>query len=187
MKETRSIKILSIIALSIAVLCLTVAYASMSETLKITGNASFDTAASEVSFQNMQVETTGSASYTLPTIINTSLRNYRVVIRETGDSVTLTFDILNEGVDATLSTLFKEIPICTGTGDESTQDEDIVCQNIEYSLTDEDSNIIQKDDLLREGSVRRARLTLTYKESQSPKNPVEISGLDIIMLYIKNH
>jgi len=105
MEKERKIKSLSLIALVVAVLGLTVAFASLSQTLTINGTAKVDSAKWDIHFENLSFGTvTGDATIiTEPTIKDSSngkkstvIGDYDVTLTSPGDSVTYTFDVIRK-------------------------------------------------------------------------------------------
>ena len=183
-----SFKSLFLIILVFCVLGITIAYALLSTTLTINGAATFDVAVWDVKIANLSASKTGDATYTLPQISDTSLTNYEIILTKPGDSVTFIFDIVNEGsVDAYLSALTKNTPTCNGVTGSSTgtTDAPLVCNNLTYTLTYENGNVVSTDDTLTAYTTKKVNLTLSYNSyaQQVPTNDVAISNLDITMIY----
>ncbi len=102
MEKERKIKTLSLVALIVAVLGLTVAFATLSKTLTINGTASVDAAQWDIHFENLsEPKITGAAEVLeAPTLTNDSFMGLNVKLTKPGDSVTYTFDIVNKGTIA---------------------------------------------------------------------------------------
>ena len=107
MEKTRQIKIISLCALLVAVLGLTVAFASLSQTLTINGSAAVNAASWDIHFEKTsgkETEVKGTATFTEPTLSGTKIENFSATLTKPGDSVTYYFDIVNKGtVDAVVS------------------------------------------------------------------------------------
>ena len=107
MEKTRKIKIISLCALLVAVLGLTVAFAALSQTLTINGSAAVDAASWDIHFEKTsgkETEVKGAATFTEPTLSGTTIENFSATLTKPGDSVTYYFDIVNNGtVDAVVS------------------------------------------------------------------------------------
>lgn len=197
MEKERRIKALSLVALIVAVLGLTVAFASLSQKLTINGSATVDAATWDIHFANLSdATTTGGASVTTaPTIKdstdgkkNTVIGDYNVVLTKPGDSITYTFDVTNAGtVDAKLTTLTKAAkPTCTSTQGIA-EDETIICDGLTYSLTYTDSGqAVAVDDTLDKNTTKNLTLTLSYESDKVPSDDVNISDLGIVLLYGQN-
>ncbi len=132
MEKERKLKVLSLIVLIIAVLGLTVAFAALSQTLKINGNASVDAATWDVHFESMMGDTkrlnmyyTSPASkiengeldyenFGLPTKISddgASITDVFCFISMPGDECTYNFKIVNNGtVNAKISNIINNKP-----------------------------------------------------------------------------
>ena len=138
MEKQRNVKVISIIALLIALAGVTIAFAAVSKSLTINGTTNMDTAVWDIHFDNLsepQVKGTGNV-VTPPIFTGTELKGYSVELSHFEDSVTYTFDIVNAGdVNAKLSSFIKNNPVFTGTGDYSDQDANIVKSNLTYELT----------------------------------------------------
>ncbi len=105
MEKERKIKTLSLVALIVAVLGLTVAFAALSQTLTINGTASVDAAEWDVHFENLtEVYVRGSAEVLSEPVIGNdgkSIKNLQVSLKKPGDVVKYKFDIVNKGtIDA---------------------------------------------------------------------------------------
>ena len=104
MERNRKIKILSLVALIVAVLGLGVAFAALSSQLTINGSAKAQAGSWNIHFAktlDMPTQTTGDASFTEPTLSDTSILGFKATVTKPGDSVTYYFDIVNSGtVDA---------------------------------------------------------------------------------------
>jgi hypothetical protein len=177
---------MSILALVISVFGLSIAYAAMSETLTVTGTAKYEAASWNVKFSNLVSEATGTATFTEPALSDTSLSNYYIILRKQGDSVTFTFDVVNDGSsDAILGTISKSTPICSGTGNNAVEDANLICQNLTYTLTYENGDIVSNNDYLESNSSKTMKLTLAFNSNASvlPTNEVTINGLDFNIIY----
>ncbi len=124
MEKERKIKIMSLCALLVAVLGLTVAFAALSQTLTINGSATVDTATWSVRFatsdddlgrlEHPKFEMYGDGTVDENvTITKTSITNVSLSVTKPNDMVTITDFIVNEGtIDAKL--VSYELPtLCT--------------------------------------------------------------------------
>ena len=183
-RNQREMRIITVVALCVAVICLSVAYASMNQSLKVAGNAQMRKADWNIHFANMNASTTGVATYTMPSVSDTTLSNFGVVLNKPGDSVTFTFDIVNDGsINAVLGTLTKGKPIC----DSLTSDKDakIVCDNITYTLKYRDDTLVEEGDQLLTDTYKSVKLVVAYndKATEVPNSTVNITGLDVALIY----
>ena len=110
MEKERRVKVLSLAALIVAVLGLTVAFAALSQTLTINGSANVDAATWDIHIENLEVERIiGDANViSEPTISSDgkSIENFKVSLTKPGDYVSYTFDFVNNGtIDAAKPTI----------------------------------------------------------------------------------
>ena len=64
---------------------MTIAYAALSTTLTITGNAEVQATGWDIYFIKENIQKTGAASYTEPVIDGTMIRDYSVSLKQPGD------------------------------------------------------------------------------------------------------
>lgn len=169
-----------------------IVYAAYSQTLNINGTATVKSPKWEIKFANLaNVKLTGKAKeVTSPTIKgnDTTIGDYSVLFSQPGDSVTYTFDIVNNGtLDATAlkSSITGLNPECTGTGEKAEEDAANVCKYLTYSweFPDEDETISLKAG----NTLTGVSLTLKYADDipseEFPTNDVAISGLDTSIVF----
>ncbi len=184
--KEKEVKTIAIIAIVVAVVGISIAYAAMTTTLKITGRANMNSANWNIEFQSLTAEKTGDAVYTAPTLAATSLSNYSVTLTKPGDSVTFKFKLANTGnIDAKLKTITKGKPVCIGTGESADDDENLVCQNIIFDFKYQDGKPIVENDSLNQQTTKDVILTIEYNNNTNnlPKGHVTVNGLDVVMLY----
>lgn len=190
--NNRSFKIITVIALCVAVLCLSVAYAALSQQLNIRGNASVQAANWDIHFANFETSTTGAAQISHTSKENsTAVSGLNITLTKPGDSATLKFNIVNAGdINAVLKTLTQAQKLtCTGSASDPTtksSDEQIVCEDVVYEFKYQDSDTdVSLEDTLDSGETKGVYLKLTYKSSADdlPTDAVNITGLDKTLVY----
>lgn len=193
MEKERKIKVLSVAALLVAVLGLTVAFAALSQTLTINGSATVNTASWDIHFKNLSTPTlTGNAAVTTAPTIDTketTIGNYALKLTKPGDSVTYTFDVENKGtINAKISELVKAAkPTCTGTGAAAAADAKIICDGLTYTLTyTEGGAAVAKEDTLNANETKNLTLKLAFESNSLPADDVSISDLGITITYAQN-
>lgn len=190
MKTDRKVKYVVIMALIVAVLGISVAFAAMNQTLSINGAANFNPASWNVRFSNLSQPTIlGNARVSSqPVLTDTKIGDFVVDLSSPNDLVSYTFDVKNDGsMDAVLSTFTINDPVCVGSSDVTgVNDSNIVCSNISYTLTYEDGSIINTGDSLPSGSSKKLKLTLSYNGTTLPSASVNIKGLDISFIYTQS-
>ena len=185
MERNRKIKILSLVALIVAVLGLGVAFAALSSQLTINGSAKAQAGSWNIHFAktlDMPTQTTGNASFTEPTLSDTSILGFKATVTKPGDSVTYYFDIVNSGtVDALVdnyvfesgyqdcaATRVSDHPECKqydfdSDGNVFAADYGVWNASIKYGLyyTDNNKEIIAGDEI-RAGETKHAKLVVEY-------------------------
>lgn len=192
MEKERKIKTLSVIALVVAVLGLTVAFAALSTTLTINGTATLDAATWDIHFENAETTTmtkTGGATVEHePTLEGTMIKDWNVVLTKPGDSVTYEFKVKNNGtIDAKIGTLTKNNLQCSSLSNVD-GDADIACKNLTYELKYKNGGEVKAEDKLPKGETKELVLTLAYKQEAEdiPSDDVSISNLDIAIIYVQD-
>ena len=185
MERNRKIKTLSLVALIVAVLGLGVAFAALSSQLTINGSAKAQAGSWNIHFTktlDMPTQTTGDASFTEPTLSDTSILGFKATVTKPGDSVTYYFDIVNSGtVDALVdnyvfesgyqdcaATRVSDHPECklydfNSDGVINGSDYSVIKASIKYGLyyTDNNKEIIAGDEI-RAGETKHAKLVVEY-------------------------
>ena len=122
-----------------------------------------------------------------PLIENTSLKSYDVLVSKSGDYATYTFDVVNDGsVDAKLENVIKVNPTCISLViPADKEDEKIVCNNLEYSVTyTKNGKQVKVDDVIKAHSKENLTLKIGYKSGYSnPHHDVQIVLYDMTFVY----
>lgn len=187
-KRDREFKVVAVIALLIAVVGLSVAYAALSTTLKITGSATVNSATWQVKFvEGGTWENFGDASATGPTYGVTTLSNIVVTLVKPGDKAVYEFKVANTGtLPAKLSSSTIGTLSCTGG---TNQDEaNATCANLSYTLVYKDTGVAPSEgDTLAKGSSRDLLLTVEFKDTAStvPASAVTVSGITATLEYVQ--
>lgn len=189
--ENKSFKILAIVALCVAVAGLSVAYAALSQSLNINASAKAGASSSNwnINFKNGQCSKTGGAIVGNITTTGTSVTVTESTFTAPGDTVTCTFDVVNDGtIDAKVSSI--TIPAVTaltytGSGAAKETDETLVKGNMEYSVTYSDNSPIQTNDTLTAKETKNLKLTLKYKDEAValPVADVSITNINATLVY----
>lgn len=200
MQKDRSTRIIAIIALCLAVAGVSVAFATMSTTLSIKGSAQMQTASWDIKFANLTTQTAGAAELlSEPKITdNIVIEDFNSKLTKPGDSVTLKFDIVNNGsLDADVASVLLGEADCTSALETpNTNDETIVCGNIKMSLVYDEATTaeqtqtayeagtaIEAGHKLLNGESVSAKLTLEYTGTTLPSANVNIEFSDTTILY----
>ncbi|MFR5756397.1 MAG: hypothetical protein ACLUD7_03070 [Lachnospiraceae bacterium] len=206
MEKTRQIKIISICALLVAVLGLTVAFAALSQTLTINGSAAVNAASWDIHFEKTsgkETEVKGAATFTEPTLSGTTIENFSATLTKPGDSVTYYFDIVNKGtIDAQIENYnfpnaFKD---CMASINKYSY-----CMNFDFNsdgvidaldlatyftlfnhylkYADTDKSVRQ-GDTINAGETKHMKLVIEYKDTATelPKNNLTLTSSDPITI-----
>ncbi len=192
MRTERNLKILAIVAITIAVGGLSVGFAAFSRTLNISNvTATVGSATWDVSFNSISAPTvTGDATANTPSIVagTTAITGININLSKPGDSASYLITVQNTGdFNATATTVNLGTPVCAVAGDETHQDAVNVCSNLSYTLTYDDDSAISAVPALDSASSKVLKLTLTYAADTTaeelPSNTVTVTGLDTSILY----
>lgn len=172
MEKERKIKILSIIALLVAILGLTVAFAALSESLTINGTASLDAATWDVHFENISGPTiTGDATeVSAPEITDNgiTLSKINVNLTKPKDSVKYTVDVVNDGtINAEIVNIVK--------GELTAEQE----KAIEFSVTNEDGTNLEEGFILNAKAKQKLVVTIRYKDDIEASDLLADQSIDL--------
>ena len=191
MKDNRKVLYgLVALALVLSVVGISIGFASMSQDLTISGTTEVVPASWKIKFANLSSPTiAGDATVTTaPTIQgDTHIGNYAIQLTMPGDSVTYTFDVVNEGsIDAELTSLVMATPTFTASGTNNAgTDATTVQTNFVYTLTYSDGSTISVDDALAANSSVTLKLVVGYDTNATalPQDSVSVTGMDITLTY----
>lgn len=213
MEKERRTKVLSLAALIVAVLGLTVAFAALSQTLTINGNASVDAATWDIHFETpygSDATTQGAATINkTPTFNGTSITDIDVSITKPGDLAYWVFKIVNNGtINAKISsieiselcTIDSPVESCDWNNDGTVTQEDVdkVNNNISFNFFQNDSNPVEfkTNDTLNAGEQVTAQLMIGYlkadisegtivESTELPKRDLTFSNLSVTINYVQ--
>ena len=206
MEKTRKVKIISLIVLVVMILCLTVAFAALSQTLTINGSAAVDAASWDIHFEKTsgkETEVKGAATFTEPTLSGTTIENFSATLVKPGDSVTYYFDIVNNGtIDAQIENYnfpnaFKDCmaninkySYCinfdfTDDGNINAFDKSTYIALFNYYLAYADTDeSVTRGDTLNAGETKHMKLVIEYKDTATelPENNLTLTSSDPITI-----
>lgn len=213
MEKERRTKVLSLAALIVAVLGLTVAFAALSQTLTINGNASVDAATWDIHFETpygSDATTQGAATINkTPTFNGTSITDIDVSITKPNDMAYWAFKIVNNGtINAKISsieiselcTIDSPVESCDWNNDGTVTQEDVdkVNNNISFVFfrNDSDSVEFKTNDTLNAGEQVEAELMIGYfkadisedileESTELPKRDLTFSDLSVTINYVQ--
>ena len=173
MEKQRRIKMLSLSAVIVAVLGLTVAFAALSTTLNIKGSAYLDAAKWGIKFQNLsEPSIVGEASDAKTAKIekDVSINDIKVALSKPGDSVTYTVDLVNDGdINAKIENIEK-----TNLTEEQQK---YITFTVKYKENDTELKI---GDILSKGQVKPLVIKIEYrKDLESSDLPKSAQGINL--------
>ena len=173
MEKQRRIKMLSLSAVIVAVLGLTVAFAALSTTLNIKGSAYLDAAKWGIKFQNLsEPSIVGEASDAKTAKIekDVSINDIKVTLSKPGDSVTYTVDLVNDGdINAKIENIEK-----TNLTEEQQK---YITFTVKYKENDTELKI---GDILSKKEVKPLVIKIEYrKDLESSDLPKSAQGINL--------
>lgn len=211
MEKERKIKVLSIVALIIAVLGLTVAFAALSQTLTINGTSKVEKNDDgqgnkrwEVRFYGVSSDgsidesattvkpvITGDATAVDATLSDTTISIIKtggdgVVLKKPGDKVVYSFYVKNNGsIDAKLGTVSKNLGCQTNN-----ENDKVFCNNNEIlaTLAYDDGNSINEEDELEHTGSRKINLTFEFSNEATslPTDDITLFNAPIVLTYVQD-
>ena len=156
MEKERRIKMLSLSAVIVAVLGLTVAFAALSTTLNIKGSAYLDAAKWGIKFENLSepvkvgtATTTGTAK--IEESKSAEITEINVGLSTPGDKVTYTVDLVNKG---TINAKIDNIEKTVLTSEQQ--------RYLTFKVTDQNGYEIKQGDILSAGETKKLTITIEF-------------------------
>ena len=203
-KNKKFLQVFSVVALVVAVLGISVGFAAMSEQLSVTGQVKVQPAKWDIKFTNAvfsnnntyasqtTTEAVGNNPAT-PTMPDTTFSNYEIVLTRPGDIGTYTVTVENQGdIDAEVSSVVLGGNLTyTGQALDATQkatDEQIVQNNVTYTITWSNGDAIVQGDKLVSNASRDLVITAEYasEATELPSAPVVITGRDLTLTFVQS-
>ncbi len=189
--KKNTLRTMAVSALILAIGSLTISYAALSQVLNVDANSYIKPLAKEwdIHFENASSGMiTGAAEEGHFALNTTNITLNGVILKMPGDSVTYTFDVVNDGsLDARIGNIDYKNPSFVGFGDTSVADEAIVKEAYQYVITYEDGTPLALSDDLKSGESRTLKLTISYEPDNGvePANDVSIEGAGMILTYVQ--
>ena len=170
------------------VIVLALVYAGFTGQLTINGTAVGRESNWDIHFENVSnITTTGSAKVlnNHQPVINsnnrTEINDYEVSLTSPNDTVSFTFDAVNDGnYNAKVTSVSVGTPQCTSTDSVSAVN---MCNNLTYTLTYDSGATVQTNDILYAKDKLSFKVTLKFNDISNPdllpKAGVSISNLGI--------
>lgn len=154
MQKDRRTRVVAITVIAIAVVALSIGYATLNQVLNISGTANIKGQTWDVVFEDLTEPTAhnglvGSAKGISANLTSTTL-TFAAELNLPGDSITYRFKVANNGsIDAILS----ETPVISGLSEAQ-------AQNVIYEFTYEDGTLITMNDELPAGEKKNLKLVI---------------------------
>lgn len=211
MEKERRIKVLSLAALIVAVLGLTVAFAALSQTLTINGSANVDASEWDVHFEGLTAtDKYGDAEeISAPNFSETTISNINVKITKPEDEIGYVVNIVNNGtVKAKVSsieisklcTLDSPVESCDWNNDGvvTQEDVDMVNDNISFFVCYASGKTIKEGDILLVNKKVQLSIDVYYgktiedngsldfiESTELPKRDLTFSDLSVTINYVQ--
>lgn len=188
MENKREVKIIAIVALLVAVVGLSVAYAALSTSLSISGSATVNSATWQVEFlEGEWDDPVGSAVTSGPEFGVTSITNIGVTLVKPGDKVVYRFKVKNKGSIPAKLSANTAIGTISCTGGANTTEASNTCANISYTLTYGDGKVPTAGDTLAASAEKDLILTIEFKSTATavPSSAVTVNGISATLEYVQ--
>ena len=210
MEKQRKIKVLSVVALIVAVLGLTVAFAALSQTLTINGTANVDAASWDIHFETISSNKNGDATINdFPHIAGTSITRINVTLTKPNDGVEFRTRIVNDGtVDAKIDSveisplceIGSPVESCDWNNDGQVTEEDVqkVNDNLFFSIAYDGGISLNKNDTLNAGETKQINISVAYykvtnsedgiiieEATELPARDLQFNNLSVTINYVQ--
>ena len=178
-----------LIVLAVCLIGITVAYATLSQNLNITGVANVDKTSWNIHFTNVltpKVEGQATGGKAVLNSGSTVLTISEGTLSAPGDKIVYTFDVINEGdLPAEVETTLTQMESCKA---ENGSDVSIFCNKIGLDLVYADTKEkVQKSDRLLNGETKTLNLIITYDKDKLltslPSSPITLSNITSTINY----
>ena len=179
-----------LIILAVCLIGITVAYATLSQNLDISGVAKVGKTSWNIHFTKVLTpKAEGYAEGGKATLNSDStvLTVSEGILKVPGDTITYVFDVINEGdLDAEVETVLTTIDSCKAS--DNTTDVTMYCDKIKYDLVYQDTKeAVKKDDKLLKGESKTLNLVITYDKNKEltslPTSPITLSNITSTINY----
>ena len=179
-----------LIILAVCLIGITVAYATLSQNLDISGVAKVGKTSWNIHFTKVLTpKAEGYAEGGKATLNSDStvLTVSEGILKVPGDTITYVFDVINEGdLDAEVETVLTTIDSCKASDD--TTDVTMYCDKIKYDLVYQDTKeAVKKNDQLLKGESKTLNLIITYDKNKEltslPTSPITLSNITSTINY----
>ena len=178
-----------LIVLAVCLIGITVAYATLSQNLNISGVANVDKTSWNIHFTNVltpKVEGDAKGGKAILNGDSTVITISEGTLSAPGDKIVYTFDVINEGdLPAEVETTLTQMENCKA---ENGTDVTNFCNKVELSLVYADTKEeVQTEDRLLAGEKKTLNLVITYDKDREltslPTSPIILSDITSVINY----
>ena len=178
-----------LIVLAVCLIGITVAYATLSQNLNISGVANVDKTSWNIHFTNVltpKVEGQATGGKAVLNSGSTVITISEGTLSAPGDKIIYTFDVINEGdLPAEVETTLTQMESCKA---ENGSDVSIFCNKIGLDLVYAETNTkVQKSDRLLSKETKTLNLIITYDKDKLlttlPTSPITLSNITSTINY----
>ena len=178
-----------LVVLAVCLIGITVAYATLSQNLNISGVAKVDKTSWNIHFTNVltpKVEGQATGGKAVLNSGSTVITISEGTLSAPGDKIIYTFDVINEGdLPAEVETTLTQMESCKA---ENGSDVSIFCNKIGLDLVYADTNTkVQKNDRLLSKEIKTLNLIITYDKDKLlttlPTSPITLSNITSTINY----
>ena len=178
-----------LIVLAVCLIGITVAYATLSQNLNISGVANVDKTSWNIHFTNVltpKVEGQATGGKAVLNSGSTVITISEGTLSAPGDKIVYTFDVINEGdLPAEVETTLTQMESCKA---ENGSDVSIFCNKIGLDLVYAETNTkVQKSDRLLSKETKTLNLIITYDKDKLlttlPNSPITLSNITSTINY----
>ena len=179
-----------LIVLAVCLIGITVAYATLSQNLDISGVAKVGKTSWNIHFTKVltpKAEGYAEGGNATLNSDSTVLTVSEGILKVPGDTITYVFDVINEGdLDAEVETVLTTIDSCKAS--DNTADVTMYCDKIKYDLVYQDTKeAVKKNDKLLKGESKTLNLIITYDKNKEltslPNTEIVLSNITSTINY----
>ena len=178
-----------LIVLAVCLIGITVAYATLSQNLNISGVANVDKTSWNIHFTNVLIPKVEGQATGGKAVLNSGSTVITIsegTLSAPGDKIVYTFDVINEGdLPAEVETTLTQMESCKA---ENGSDVSMFCNKIGLDLVYADTKEkVQKSDRLLSGETKTLNLIITYDKDKLlttlPTYPITLSNITSTINY----
>ena len=176
--KDRKVLTLGLCLILVCVFTLTIAYAALSATLTISGNADVVASNWDIHLENPKVKN-GSVSTTVPTITGGNSLSFNTTLTKPGDYYEFTVDVVNGGsIDAMIDSVVKTPELTTAQA-----------KYLKYEITYQNGESINTKQNIAAGATTPIKVRLEYRNDLSASDlptTADTLSLSLTLVYVQS-